>query len=114
MPDDGNLIYATYIDKDSSAKPLGVAKMLKRSKPRLAMKFISECDVIIYDLHTGNPKDVELAIEAFKKYPIEEEKVLILISSVAVWKNTPPKLEEIKQVAENLEDEQDPENMLMG
>lgn len=98
MPDDGNLIFATYIDKDSSAKPIGVAKMLKRSKPRLAMKFISECDVIIYDLHTGNPKDVELAIEAFKKYPIEEEKVLILISSVAVWKNTPPKLEEIKEV----------------
>ncbi len=105
MPDDGNLIFATYIDKDSSAKPLGVSKMLKRSKPRLAMKFISECDVIIYDLHTGNPKDVELAIEAFKKYPIEEEKVLILISSVAVWKNTPPKLEEIKQEAEKLEDE---------
>ena len=96
MPDDGNLIYATYIDKDSSAKPFGVAKMLKRSKPRLTMKFISECNVIIYDLHTGNPKDVELALEAFKKYPIEEEKVLILISSVAVWKNTPPKLEEIK------------------
>lgn len=60
------------------------------------MKFISECEVIIYDLHTGNPKDVELAIEAFKKYPIEEEKVLILISSVAVWKNTPAKLEEVK------------------
>lgn len=70
--------------------------MLKRSKPRLTMKFISECEVIIYDLHTGNPKDVELAIEAFKKYPIEEEKVLILISSVAVWKNTPAKLEEVK------------------
>jgi len=70
--------------------------MLKRSKPWLTMKFISECEVIIYDLHTGNPKDVELAIEAFKKYPIEEEKVLILISSVAVWKNTPAKLEEVK------------------
>jgi hypothetical protein len=59
------------------------------------MKYISECDVIIYDVHAGNPKDIELAIEAFKKYPIEEEKVLILISSVAVWKNTPPKLVEI-------------------
>lgn len=69
--------------------------MLKRSKPRLAMKFISDCDIIIYDVHSGNPKDVELALEAFKKYPAEEEKILILISSVAVWKNTPPNLVEI-------------------
>ncbi len=56
MPDDPNLIFGTYIDKDSSSKPEGVAKMLKRnSKPRLAMKYISECDVIIYDAHAGNP-----------------------------------------------------------
>lgn len=59
------------------------------------MKYISECDVIIYDVHSGNPKDVELAIEAMKKYTLEEEKVLILISSVAVWKSTPPKLVEV-------------------
>ena len=73
--------------------------MLKRSKPRLAMKYISEWDVIIYDLHSGNPKDIDLALGAFEKYKFEEEaegKVLILISSVAVWKNTEPKLEEIK------------------
>lgn len=96
MPDDPNLIFATYIDKDSSSKPEGVAKMLKRSKPRLSMKYISECDVIIYDVHAGNPKDVLMGLDALKKYNFEEEKVLILISSVAVWKDTPPQLEEIK------------------
>jgi len=79
--------------------------MLKRSKPWLAMKFIAECEVVIYDLHTGNPWDVELALKAFESYPIEEEKVLILISSVAVWKNTPPKLEEVKKEEEVLRDE---------
>ena len=97
--EDANLIFGTYINKDSSEKPNGVKKMLKRSKPRLAMKYISECDVIIYDLHSGNPKDIDLALGAFDKYKIEEEadgKVLILISSVAVWKNTEPKLEEIR------------------
>lgn len=26
------------------------------------MKYLSECDVLIYDLHSGNPKDVELAL----------------------------------------------------
>lgn len=40
--DDANLIFGTYINKDSSEKPNGVKKMLKRSKPRLAMKYISE------------------------------------------------------------------------
>ena len=97
--EDANVIFGTYIDKDSSEKPQGVRKMLKRSKPRLAMKYISECDVIIYDLHTGNPRDLEMAFGAFEKYKIEEEsegKVLILISSIAVWKNTEPKLIEIK------------------
>jgi len=53
-----NLIYGSYITKDSSIKPPGVKKMLKRSKPRLAAKYISECDLIVYDLHSGNPKDV--------------------------------------------------------
>lgn len=109
VQDDGNLIFGTYIDKDSSTKPEGVAKMLKRSKPRLAMKFISDCDIIIYDVHSGNPKDVELALEALKKYPIEEEKILILISSVAVWKNTPPNLVEIGLESEKKEGEGDEE-----
>ena len=107
--EDANVIYGTYIDEENSnypnginprtEKPLGIKKMLKRSKPRLTMKYISECDVIIYDLHTGNPKDIELALSAFEKYKIDEEsegKTLILISSVAVWKNTEPKLVEIK------------------
>jgi adenylate kinase len=105
LQDDGNLIFGTYIDKDSSTKPDGVAKMLKRSKPRLAMKFISDCDVVIYDVHSGNPKDIELALEAFSKHPIEEEKVLILISSVAVWKCTPPNLVEIGGKQDKVEGE---------
>lgn len=101
-------MFGTYINKDSSEKPQGVKKMLKRSKPRLAMKYISECDVIIYDLHTGNPRDIDLALGAFEKYKFEEDaesKVLILISSVAVWKNTEPKLVEVKEETEQKEGE---------
>jgi adenylate kinase len=56
------------------------------------MKYLSECDLMVYDLHSGNPKDVELALAALKKHNIEEEKVLILISSLMVWNNTPPKM----------------------
>ena len=86
--------------------------MLKRAKPRLAMKYISECDIIFYDVHEGNPKDVELGLQALEKYTFEEEKILILISSVAVWKNTPAKLEEI--VPEKNESEKSENNSEEG
>jgi hypothetical protein len=60
------------------------------------MKYLSECDLIIYDLHSGNPQDVMLALEALRKFKFEEEKVLILISSLMAWSGTPKKLEELK------------------
>ena len=61
------------------------------------MKYLSECDLIIYDLHSGSPDDVKLALEALKKYKAEEggEKTLILISSLMAWQGTPKKQEEI-------------------
>ena len=95
---DANVIFGTYIDKDSSEKPSGVKKMLKRSKPRLAMKYLSECDLIVYDLHSGKPDDVRLALAALQKHKGEEgdEKVLILISSLMAWQGTARKQEEIK------------------
>lgn len=61
------------------------------------MRYLSECDILVYDLHSGNPRDVDLALQALKKHNIEEEKVLILISSLMVWNKTPSKLKEIKE-----------------
>ena len=26
------------------------------------MKYLSECDLLVYDLHSGNPHDVDLAL----------------------------------------------------
>lgn len=54
------------------------------------MKYLRDCDLIIYDLHSGNPRDVELALEALKKKSTvegeeEKEKVLILVSSLMAW-----------------------------
>ena len=60
------------------------------------MKYLSECDLIIYDLHSGSPQDVTLALEALRKYKPEEgdEKVLIVISSLMAWQGTPKKVAE--------------------
>ena len=68
------------------------------------MKYLADCDLIVYDLHSGNPQDVRLALEALRKHKFEEEKTLILISSLMAWKGTPEKLEEIK-TKEQLEEE---------
>ena len=70
------------------------------------MKYLSDCDLIIYDLHSGNPEDVKLGLEALKKHKFEEEKVLILISSLMAWMGTPKKLELIK-TPEELEAEKE-------
>ena len=40
---------------------------MQRSKPNLAMTYISKCDLIVYDLHSGNPEDVKLALGAMNK-----------------------------------------------
>ena len=66
------------------------------------MKYLSECDLIIYDLHSGSPQDVTLALEALRKYKPEEgdEKVLIVISSLMAWQGTPKKVAEAKTAAE--------------
>jgi hypothetical protein len=48
---------------------------------------------------------VVLTIIALKKYNFEEEKVLILISSLMVWNQTPNKMKEIKEGKEGEEEE---------
>lgn len=69
------------------------------------MKYISECDLIVYDLHSGNPLDVKLALDALSAPKGEDEaagdeKVLILISSLLAWDNTPRKLTEVRDPVE--------------
>lgn len=64
------------------------------------MQYLSKCDLIVYDLHFGNPRDVKLALDALQKPPAEGEErpsetVLILISSLLAWDKTPKNLQEI-------------------
>ena len=68
------------------------------------MKYLSECDIMVFDLHQGNPHDVNLAIDALKKYNFEDEKVLILISSLMVWNKTPPKMREVDENGKFIDD----------
>ncbi len=73
------------------------------------MTYISKCDLIVYDLHSGNPEDVQLALDAMYKRREEDdpsqEKIIILISSLLAWDNTPRNLEEIRS-PEDIEEEE--------
>lgn len=71
------------------------------------MKYISECDLVVYDLHSGNPSDVKIALNALTKYNSEEEKVLILISSLMAWDATPKKLQEIKEPGDDQDNKEE-------
>ena len=33
------------------------------------MKYLSECDLLVYDLHAGNPRDVDLALQGIFQLP---------------------------------------------
>ena len=51
-----------------------------------------DSDVVIYDLMTADYDEVDHVIKTFKTSEYDEEKTLILISSVMTWVNTPPKI----------------------
>lgn len=64
------------------------------------MQYLAKCDLIVYDLHFGNPNDVLLALKALEKPAAEGEErptetVLILISSLLAWDRTPKNMQEI-------------------
>ena len=72
------------------------------------MTYISKCDLIVYDLHSGNPEDVRLALKAMDTKRADEdasqEKIIILISSLLAWDATPRKL--VRVVSPQEEDEE--------
>ena len=63
------------------------------------MKYLSECDLLIYDLHSSNYDDIDTLYKMIDKYgnSFEEEKVIIIISSLMSWMDTPPKKVEINK-----------------
>ena len=60
-----------------------------------------ECDVIVYDLMSNSFEEVDYVIKTLKTTDLQEEKTLVLLSSVMTWVNTPPKFEEEKKEGED-------------
>ena len=67
--------------------------------------------MIIYDLMSNCFEEVDYVIKTLKTSDLQEEKTLVLLSSVMTWVNTPPKFEEAKgeDEEENAEEAQEEE-----
>ena len=59
--------------------------------------------MIIYDLMSNSFEEVDYVIKTLKTSDLQEEKTLVLLSSVMTWVNTPPKFEEEKAEGEKRE-----------
>ena len=85
-------LMATYKDTTKTEKPKGFKKILKREKPKLSRKkMLEECDVYVYDLHSSDSADINFVVDSLKSASLEESKVLILVSNVLAWAETPRK-----------------------
>ena len=51
-------------------------------------------DIIIYNLNTGNFREIDYIIKGMKTLRCDSEKVVILISSIMAWAKTPTKYKE--------------------
>ena len=66
-------------------------------------------DVIIYDLLSNSFEEVDYVIKTLKTSDLQEQKTLVLLSSVMTWVNTPPKFEEERKEGDEEAEEEPPE-----
>ena len=93
----------TTTDLENAPVPSGVSRIVNKEKTRAFRNTILDSDVVIYDLNTADYEEVDHVIKTFKTSEYEDEKILILISSVMTWVNTPARLK--KPDEEDNEDE---------
>lgn len=92
----------TYDFKHPDVTPAGVDSLVSFDRTKEFREKILSCDVIIYDLLTNIYEEVDYVIKTLQTSKLNEEKTLILLSTVMTWVYTPPKYK--KEVAEGEEE----------
>jgi adenylate kinase len=108
-PIEKHIFVGTQTAADPDPIPAGVETIIEGDSTRLFRKHILESDIVIYDLMTSNFEEVDHVIKTFKTSEYEQEKILILISSVMSWANTPPKVKKVNEDGEEEGDEEEEE-----
>jgi adenylate kinase len=71
--------------------PRGVFRTIDTTKINFLAKVILDSDIIIFDLNTCDLEEAEFAIKTLKMGDYTDDKILICISNVMTWSNTPLK-----------------------
>lgn len=108
-PIEKHIFVGTETKSERDEVPQGVEKVIENDLTRSFRKHILESDIVIYDLMTSNFEEVDHVIKTFKTHELEHDKVLILVSSVMSWANTPPKIKKVYEDGEEAEGEEDEE-----
>jgi adenylate kinase len=108
-PIERHMFTGTKTDSDSGAVPEGVDKVIDNELTRAFRRDILDSDIVIYDMMNTKYEEVDHVIKTFKTSEYEEDKVLILLSSVMSWANTPPKVKKVNEDGEEEEGEEDQE-----
>ena len=87
--------------------PVGIDSFVEFERTQQFRQKLLECDVIIYDLMSNSFEEVDYVIKTLKTSELQEEKTLVLLSSVMTWVNTPPKFEEEKAEGDDDDDAAD-------
>ena len=108
-PIEKHAFVGTHTDSEIDQAPEGVETVIENDLTKNFRKHILDSDVVIYDLMTSTFEEADHVIKTFKTYEYEQEKVLILISSVMSWANTPPKVKKVLEDGEEGEEDEEEE-----
>lgn len=108
-PIERHLFVGTKTSAESAPVPTGVEAVVEGDLTRAFRRHILDSDVVIYDLMSASFEEVDHVIKTFKTSEYNDEKVLILISSVMSWANTPPKVKKVVEDGEEGEEDQEEE-----
>ena len=108
-PIERHLFVGTKTDAEQTPVPDGIESIVDYDASRTFRKYILDSDVVIYDLMSSTFEEADHVIKSLKTSEYSEEKVLILISSVMSWANTPPKVKKVLEDGEEGEEEQEDE-----
>ena len=87
--------------------PLGIKNFVEFERTAEFREKLLQNDVIIYDLMSNSFEEIDYVIKTLKTSDLQEQKTLVLLSTVMTWVNTPPKFEEEKKDDEDGEGDGD-------
>ncbi|PFH38728.1 Dpy-30 motif protein [Besnoitia besnoiti] len=68
--------------------PSSIRRLISKRNPQQLLKTLLSCSLVVYDLHTTDPDEIEDVIKKLRRTTIEKPTVFVLVSSVMVWAKT--------------------------